>query len=199
MLSCVSPSIQPADLRASDACAQLVTDTQVQTVLELSGRNFGTNTSYLSVLLSNGTLYVETRCTVFLDFALRRGGIAESLIHRAPLLTCPLPTRSSACSPCYLQHTAVRCVTSLSRSFTYSLVTSVSGQSSNVLPYSYNDIASNAPPDVLVVVPQAVSADMLNTVGGDTIVLYGALSEPLARWFSACVYFVSYMVVLSGL
>ena len=84
MLSCVSPSIQPADLRASDACAQLVTDTQVQTVLELSGRNFGTNTSYLSVLLSNGTLYVETRCTVFLDFALRRGGIAESLIHRAP-------------------------------------------------------------------------------------------------------------------
>jgi hypothetical protein len=86
--------------------------------------------------------------------------------------------RSAACSVCYLTHTAFRCVTNLSRLVTYSLTTSVSGQLSNTLAYSYLDIASNAPPDVLVVTSSSPSPLLLSTVGGDTVTLYGKWGYP---------------------
>ena len=75
---------------------------------------------------------------------------------------------------CYLQHTSARCVTSLSRAFTYNLIAYVSGMASNMLPYSYADISSNAPPNVLAVVVNTTSnATQLATVGNDVVVIYG--------------------------
>ncbi len=88
--------------------------------------------------------------------------------------------RSASCSVCYLQHTSARCVTSLSRAFTYNLIAYVSGMASNMLPYSYVDISSNAPPSVLaVVVNTTASPSNLTTLGGDTVVIYGEVP----MWF----------------
>jgi hypothetical protein len=45
---------------------------------------------------------------------------------------------------------------------------------SNMLPYSYADISSNAPPNVLAVVVNTTSnATQLATVGNDVVVIYG--------------------------
>jgi hypothetical protein len=47
--------LQPAEVRAVDSCAQVVVDTVAQTVVQIDGQNFGYNSSYFSILLSNGT------------------------------------------------------------------------------------------------------------------------------------------------
>lgn len=97
-------------------------------------------------------------------------------------------TTSAFCSPCYLQHTKARCITSTRRSFPFNLTVTVSGQVSNVLPYSYDDVFAKTPPQVASVgVAPAGGVAQLSTVGGDLVSIQGlkqgrTASKPQRCW-----------------
>ncbi len=65
----------------------------------------------------------------------------SGVIHPLVRLSSPNETlsrrRSASCVPCYLSHTLARCITGLSRTFTYNLVVLVTGQASNSMQYLY--------------------------------------------------------------
>ena len=83
-------------------------------------------------------------------------------------------TSSGTCTPCFLTHTRLRCVTSVSRGAVYNLTVVVAGQASNVKPYSYAAIVDTTPPVVLTAtVFPAASTTLLSTVGGDVLTITG--------------------------